>query len=57
MTSNITSTLVSIGGDGGRTSLWLGKLIDVDAMLVVVMGRRFGPCVGESSGKIGGDQG
>ena len=48
---------MSIGGDGGRTSLWLGKLIDVDAMLVVVMGGTSRPCVGEPSGKISGGQG
>ena len=45
-TSNVTSTLESTGGDGGRGY--------VDAMLVVVMGETSGPCVGDPSGKIGG---
>ena len=43
-TSNVSLTLVSIGGDGGR-SWWLGKGIDVDAMMVVVMGETSGLCV------------
>ena len=53
MTSNVALTLVSTSGDGGRASLWLGKGIDVDAMLVVLIGGTSGPCVGEPSGKIG----
>ena len=56
-TSNVAMTLVSTGGDGGRASWWLGKGIDVDAMLVVVMGRTFEPCVEDPSGKIGGGRG
>ena len=34
--------------------MWLGKEIDVDAMMLVVMGRTSGTYVGDLSGKIGG---